>query len=354
VKLSAHFRRRVSAEFALDVAFDVELATDRPVAALFGPSGCGKTTTLAALAGLQPIDRGRIEIDGVVFADTDAGVCLPPERRAVGYVAQDGLLFPHLDVAENLAFAAGRATSGDGPDRARVLDVLGIGNLLDRRPAALSGGERQRVALARALLSGPRLLLLDEPVSALDERARWRAIGLVERVVREFGVPALHVTHSRSEVLRLASVVVRMDAGRVVESGDPARVLAAPSDANVWNLLHVTGAATAGATSAHARLGEHRLTLPRAVAGASGVWCRLSSGAVTVRPGAPRADSSARNRLVGRVVDLWPGEGRVRLAVDVGVALQVDLTAEAVAELGIAAGVEVTCEFKAHALELLD
>jgi len=356
MRLAAHFRRRISAAFTLDVALDIDLDADRPVAALFGPSGCGKTTTLAALAGLLALDSGRIEMDGTVFADSERGVLVPPERRGVGYVAQDGLLFPHLDVRGNLDFAARRAHASQRMDRARVLDVLDVGRLLDRRPAALSGGERQRVALARALLSGPRLLLLDEPVSALDERARWRALGLVERVVREFGVPALHVTHARAEVLRLAAVVARMDAGRIVETGAPADVLSAPADANAWNLLRVTGAASQGGSSSHARLGEHELVLPRAVTGGADVWCRISSGAITLRAGAPEGGTaiSARNRLAGRVVDVWPGDGRVRLVVDVGVALQVDLTPEAVADLRLAAGSDVMCEFKAHALELLD
>ena len=355
MKIVAHFRRRISAAFTVDVALDLELDAERPVAALFGPSGCGKTTTLAALAGILPLDSGRIEVDGAVFADSERGVMVPPERRGVGYVAQDGLLFPHLDVRGNLDFAARRAHSSRSPDRDRVVRVLDVAPLLDRRPAELSGGERQRVALARALLSGPRLLLLDEPVSALDEHARWQALGLVERVVSEFGVPALHVTHAREEVLRLASVVARMDAGRIVEIGAPGDVLAAPVDANVWNLFRVKGAAPDGERSSHAELGDHRLTLPRAVDGGAIVWCRLSSGAITLRPRAPAPDTSARNHLAGRVVDVQAGPARVRLAIDVGVgvALQVDLTPEAVAELGLAPDSEITCEFKAHALDVL-
>ncbi len=358
MKLAARFRRRISSGFTLDVAFEFDLDAARPVAALFGPSGCGKTTTLAALAGLIPLDSGRIEVDGVVLADTEHGVLLPPERRGVGYVAQDGLLFPHLDVRGNLDFAARRAHTAHGPDRARVLEVLDIGGLLDRRTVTLSGGEHQRVALARALLSAPRVLLLDEPVSALDERARWRALGLVERVVREFGIPALHVTHSRAEVLRLATVVARMDAGRVVETGAPAAVLTGPADSTAWNMLRVLGTAPDGEASSHARLGVHALVLPRAVASGATVWCRISSGAITLRAQplqkTTSSATSARNRLVGRIVDIWPGDARVRLVVDVGVALQVDLTPEAVADLRLSAGSHVTCEFKAHALELLD
>ncbi len=356
MRLTAHLRRRISASFALDVRLDLDLESGAGgasrIAALFGKSGCGKSTTLGALLGLVPLDAGRIELDGRVLADTAAGVHVPPERRGFGYVAQDGLLFPHLSVSGNLSFASRRAR-GTAIAVDRVIDVLEIGALLPRRPAALSGGERQRVALARALLSGPRMLLLDEPVSALDEHARWQALGLVERVVAEFGVPALHVTHARAEVLRLASLVARMEDGRVVRTGTPHDVLPPPHDANAWNLLCVTGAAAEGESSTHARLGAADLVLPRAVSGGTVVWCRISSGAITLRPGAPVPGTSARNRLPGRVVDLWPGAGRVRLAVDAGVPLQVDLTPEAVAELALTAGSAVTCEFKAHALEIL-
>jgi len=338
--------------FRLDAAFDLELPADRPIAALFGPSGSGKSTTLAVLAGLVPLDSGRIELDGRVLCDTSSRTRVPPEERGIGYVAQDGLLFPHLSVAGNLRFAR-RAPQSASVDADRVFDVLELRSLLSRRPASLSGGESQRVALGRALLSGPRLLLLDEPVSALDERTRWRALGLVERVVSEFGVPVLHVTHSRAEVLRLASVVSTMDAGRIVDTGPPNDVLRAPADANTWNLLRVTGAAEQGASSTHARLGDAVLVLPRPVPGGDVTWCRISSGAITLRPGASAGDTSARNHLPGRIVDMWPSDGRVRLVVDAGIPLQVDLTPEAVAELGLAAGSDVTCESKAHALEVL-
>jgi molybdate transport system ATP-binding protein len=352
MRLRAHLQRRLSPAFTLEVVLDVDLVGATPVAALFGPSGCGKSATLLALAGLLPLDAGRIEIGDRVLADVASRTRVPPERRGIGYVAQDGLLFPHLSVAGNLRFGR-RRDRGGGVDADRVLDVLEIRALLSRRPDSLSGGERQRVALGRALLSGPELLLLDEPVSALDERARWRALGLVERVVEEFGVPVVHVTHARSEVLRLASVVACMEDGRVTETGPPRTVLCPPADANAWNLLQVTGAAEEGARSTHARLGAAELVLPREVPGGKTAWCRISSGAITLRPGTPAADTSARNRLAGKVVDVWPGGGRVRLAVDAGVPLQVDLTPEAVADLGLAVGSEVTCEFKAHALEVL-
>lgn len=215
-RLEVAARRRLSPAFALDVEFALDLGPDRPVAALFGRSGCGKSTTLSLLAGLLAPDAGRIVLDGEVLADTSRGIDVPPERRGVGLVAQDGLLFPHLTVAGNLDYAERRRRGRPHAPREEVVEVLGLGGLLGRAPSTLSGGERQRAALARALLAGPRLLLLDEPVSALDEDARREALSLVDRVARRFGVPAIFVSHQRDEVARLAAVVVRMDAGRVV------------------------------------------------------------------------------------------------------------------------------------------
>jgi molybdate transport system ATP-binding protein len=215
-RLVATIRRRLSIAFDLDVALDVAFDAQRPIAALFGPSGCGKTSTLWAIAGLARPDAGRIALDGDVLFDADRDVDLPPDRRAVGLVAQDGLLFPHLDVRANLDFGARRRRGRDAPAFDQVVDSLRLAPLVDRDVASLSGGERQRVALGRALLAGPRLLLLDEPVSALDEDARGEALAYVEAVVRRFRVPTLYVSHARDEVARMAATVVRMRAGRVV------------------------------------------------------------------------------------------------------------------------------------------
>ena len=224
--LDVRVRSRLSERFTLDVAFRFDFDAERPVAALFGPSGCGKSTTLALIAGLLSPDFGRIELDGIALVDRVAGTLLPPERRAVGLVAQDGLLFPHLSVGGNLAYAERRCRGRAHAARKEIVDVLELAPLMPRFTQTLSGGERQRAALARALLSGPRLLLLDEPVSALDESARWEALALIERVTRRFAVPALVVSHQSSEVARIAPQTARMADGRVVACGDTATVLA--------------------------------------------------------------------------------------------------------------------------------
>jgi molybdate transport system ATP-binding protein len=209
-------------KFTLDVTFE----SGPGLTALFGPSGAGKTTVLDVIAGVRRPKTGRIVIAGHTVVDTDAGIYVPAHKRRTGLVFQDAQLFPHLTVEQNIKF--GRWFTQ--PDSialpiALVVDVLGIGDLLKRRPAKLSGGERQRVALARALLSSPRILLMDEPLSGLDDARRLEIMVLIERVRDEFAIPITYVTHTREEVRRLASRVVQMDAGRVVAVGTPAELL---------------------------------------------------------------------------------------------------------------------------------
>ncbi|MFC0200672.1 molybdenum ABC transporter ATP-binding protein [Paracoccus rhizosphaerae] len=202
--------------FRLDVAFQAPPG----VTALFGPSGAGKTTVVNAVAGLLTPDAGRIEVDGTILLDRRAGIDLPPHRRRAGYVFQDARLFPHLSVRQNLLYGRwfGR---GDGPGLAEIVDLLGLGALLSRRPAALSGGEAQRVALGRALLSRPRLLLMDEPMAALDRARRSEILPWFERLRDVTRIPILYVSHSAEEVARLATTVVHLDRGRVAAQNLP-------------------------------------------------------------------------------------------------------------------------------------
>jgi len=182
-------------------------------AALFGPSGAGKTTILDAIAGLRTPRRGTIAVSGRVLYSSDNGINLPPHHRHVGYVPQDVALFPHMLVRGNLLY--GRHP-GVSPDLDRVVRMLEIDGLLDRRVTELSGGERQRVALGRALMSGPSLLLLDEPLAAVDVPLRRRILPYLRRVRDELTVPIVYVSHDREEVDELADVVVMLEAGRVV------------------------------------------------------------------------------------------------------------------------------------------
>ena len=203
--------------FTLTAAFDL----DTRAAALFGPSGAGKTTILDAIAGLRRPGRGRIAIDGHVLYSSDAGIDVPPYKRHVGYVPQDVALFPHMNVRRNLLYGVHARDAQPAPRDAqpapldRVLAMLEIGGLIDRRVTDLSGGERQRVALGRALMSGPSLLLLDEPLAAVDVPLRRRILPYLRRVRDEMRIPILYVSHDREEVEELADAVVGLEAGRV-------------------------------------------------------------------------------------------------------------------------------------------
>lgn len=208
--------------FTLDVAFE----SDSPLTALFGPSGAGKTSVLNMIAGVHRPEKGRIAVAGHVLTDTASRIFVPPHLRRIGLVFQDAQLFPHLTVEQNIKFGQWFTR---GEKNALPLDVivgvLGIGSLLKRRPATLSGGEKHRVALARALLSSPRILLMDEPLSGLDDARRDEIMTLIEQVRDEFSVPIVFITHNLEEVRRLASRVVRIVAGRVISVGTPAEVL---------------------------------------------------------------------------------------------------------------------------------
>ena len=185
---------------------------DSRAAALFGPSGAGKTTALDTIAGLRTPRRGSIAIDDRVLFSSSARVNLPPHQRRVGYVPQDVALFPHMNVRANLLYGSHPGTS---PPLERVLSMLEITDLIDRRVTQLSGGERQRVALGRALMSGPSLLLLDEPLAAVDVPLRRRILPYLQRVRDELRVPIVYVSHDREEVEALADTLVRIENGRI-------------------------------------------------------------------------------------------------------------------------------------------
>jgi molybdate transport system ATP-binding protein len=203
-------------QFALVAKF----AAEAGATALFGPSGSGKTTITNLIAGLIVPDRGRIALDDLVLFDSATRTNVPPHRRRIGYVFQEGRLFPHLTVRRNLDY--GRWMSGIARDAAeleRIVVLLDIGPLLDRRPGTLSGGERQRVAIGRALLMRPRLLLLDEPLASLDAGRRHEILPYLLRLRDDANVPMLYVSHQPAELRQIATAVVRIDAGRVAAQG---------------------------------------------------------------------------------------------------------------------------------------
>jgi molybdate transport system ATP-binding protein len=248
------------AGFTLDV--DLRLP-GHGISALFGPSGCGKTTVLRALAGLERA-RGRICVGDEVWQDDERGIFMPTHQRRLGYVIQEAALFPHLDVQRNLLYGHKRIPAGQRVIPVeQAVELLGIGHLMGRMPDHLSGGERQRVAIARALLTSPRLLLMDEPLAALDAARKAEILPYLERLHAELAMPVVHVSHAIDEVARLADHLVLMQAGRVLAAG-PVTELMARSD------LPLAAADDAGVVL-HATVAEHdtayaltRLALPGA------------------------------------------------------------------------------------------
>ncbi len=341
--------------FALDAAFE----TSARVTALFGPSGSGKTSVVETISGMRGCARQRVTLAGHCVADSERNIDLAPEARAVGAVYQDLLLFPHMDVARNLKFGIKRG-DGPGPEVAfdRLVDVLELRSLLHQKVTTLSGGERQRVALGRALLSRPRLLVMDEPLGALDERLKLRILGYLERALAEWSVPALFVSHSPAEVRRLAQWVVLMDGGRVAGAGAPDEVLAAPqvmalkNDSRPMNLLRLTGVREeAGRWLGD--LGGQRLHLPE-MGGAPGAdwFVEIPPDAILLS----REDVSgisARNHLRGTVCEIVTAGGACFVGVDVGQILWAELTPGAVAELGLAKGVTAYCLVKTQSLRVV-
>jgi len=208
--------------FRLEVAF----TADAPIVGLFGRSGAGKTSVVNAIAGIGRPSRGSIRINGDVLFDAAAGIDLPPERRRVGYVFQDALLFPHLDVRSNLLYGQRLRAPGERfIEESRVVALLGLEPFLHRRPRTLSGGEKQRVAIGRALLAQPRILLMDEPLAALDVPRKVEILDYIERLRDELAIPIVYVSHSVTEIARLADTVVVLSDGRCVAVGDVDEVM---------------------------------------------------------------------------------------------------------------------------------
>lgn len=351
IALDVALRRR---DFSLEAAF-----TAGPgLTALFGRSGSGKTTLIDLIAGLAKPDRGRIAVAGHVLVDRRAGIFLPPHRRRVGVVFQDARLFPHLSVAQNLAYGRlfARLPHDQGEFEA-VTGMLGIAPLLARQPAGLSGGERQRVAIGRALLSRPRLLLMDEPLAALDEARKAEIIPYIERLRDEAGVPIVYVSHSVAEVARLAATIVVLDAGRVAATGPAEEILRradlVPLHGEPGALLDMVVEGRDPRTGLARLTGRAGTLLVPDLAQPAGaaVRVRIPARDVLVALEPPRG-LSARNLLPGRIAALTPAGTGVLAEIDCnGALLAARLTAAAVRDLGLAPGKEVVAVIKSAAFD---
>jgi len=356
-------------EIALDLPLArfplrVDVRLGDGITAIMGPSGSGKTSLLEAVAGLRPKTRGRIVVNGTVLLDTGAGARLRPERRRVGYVPQDAGLFPHLTAMGNVRFGVRGAEDRSGT----AIETLGLEPLLDRYPATLSGGEKQRVALARALASDPRLLLLDEPLAALDIGLRERIVPYLLRIRDEWKVPALYVTHNVGEALSLAEAVVLLREGEVEAHGPALALLSLPAisdvaGAGIENLLH-------GHIMAHDEEGGTTrvmlddgtalaipLASPRVPGDAVSVAVRAEDILVAAEP--PRG-LSARNIVAAHIVDIDRVGRDLLLRCGPARAIASDqrpwlvrVTPSAAAALGLVTGRAVWLAIKSHSIRVL-
>lgn len=343
--------------FSLDVAFEAGAG----LTALFGRSGSGKSTLIHLIAGLARPDRGRIAVDGRVLVETAARIRVPVHRRRIACVFQDARLLPHLSVRTNLRygrFFAGGGSEPGAPDLDGVVEMLGIGHLLERMPAGLSGGERQRVAIGRALLARPRLLLMDEPLAALDEARKAEILPAIERLRDEGGVPIVYVSHAVAEVARLATTVVVLEAGRVAGVGPADAVLRRPDliperEAEAGAVLDMAVEAQDEASGLTLLSGPAgRLSVPRlALAPGSPVRVRIPARDVLVATQAP-VGLSARNVLAGRVSALIPLGAAVMVEITCnGVVLAARVTAASARDLGLEVGRPVYAVVKSVAFD---
>jgi len=353
MSLELSLRHRVGA-----LTLDVDFTAPQGVTVLYGRSGAGKSTIINAVAGLVTPQQGRIALDGRVLLDTDTRTNLRPHRREVGYIFQEGRLFPHLTVRQNLTYGRWFARRGAArEDMGRIVEMLGIGPLLDRRPERLSGGEKQRVAIGRALLSAPRMILADEPLAALDDARKAEILPYFERLRDEVAVPILYVTHSAGEVARLATTVIALQDGKVARQGPALDVLSDP-------MVTPAGARAAGAVLSVTIRHHHDDGLTEVDAGGEPLFLPLQQR----QPGEPlririaahdvllartRPEGlSALNILPGRVDTLREGGGPgtlVSLTTPAGRVLA-RVTRRSAKALGLAPGAECYAIVKSIAI----
>ena len=356
-KIKKEFRTNGRVTFALDASFVVR----QGITVLFGPSGSGKTTILRSIAGIVAPDEGRIELGERVYFDSETGTNVPIQRRRIGFVFQDYLLFPHLTAVQNVAYAIRSATPKGRRDRAiELLDLLGIAYASDRRPHQLSGGEQQRVALARALGSDPAILLLDEPLSALDAATRLRLLGEIVELQRKSKIPFLYVTHSPADAVRVGDSALILNAGRIVQEGKPAEVFNAPRDSAVSRAVGSENILAGRVQDHNEREGISVIDLGE---------CQLVISYIALPKNAPvtigiRSDdiivsrerigqTSARNLLEGTIKHVVQDGPEADIVTACGVDLKVRVTAQALDALDLKPGVKVYLLIKASSCHLL-
>jgi len=355
-----------SGPFADGFALDVEFAAPAGVTILFGPSGSGKTTVLRCIAGIVRPESGSIAIDDTLLFCSSRGIDLPVRMRGVGYVFQNLALFPHLTALGNIEFGIGGLDRHTRRRRAlELMEALKIQHTAGRRPSEISGGEAQRVALARALAVRPRLLLLDEPLSAIDESTKTGIIVDLREVNRDLKLPVIYVTHSRDEAVSLGERILIMDHGNIVAAGEPLEVFGTPVSKRVARLTGVEN------------IFEGRVNNTNSLAGTTSVTvtdkygsCEIEAPAINREPGetltiavrsgdillatSEMRNTSARNILPGKISSIDRASDRTLVNVASGVNWVVSVTREASVELGLTEGQHVWIAFKTYSCHILD
>ncbi|MBN2713169.1 MAG: molybdenum ABC transporter ATP-binding protein [Planctomycetes bacterium] len=347
---------------------DMNARIDGMVTGLFGPSGAGKSSLLSLISGLEKSDAGRLVVDGEVMVDSERKIFLPPEKRGIGVVFQEDRLFPHMTVDENLRFAEKLSKAKARPYSARdIMERLEVLHLADRYPANLSGGERQRVALGRTLMSFPKLLLMDEPFSAIDTGLRRRIIPFVDSISREYSVPVLIVSHDIMDVLQMTSSMLIVKNGGVAGYGNYIDLVSngvLEPEASVGGVQNVMNLCVdkIDRTDGTAELSGKR----RLGAGSFKVKCPASSGLRIFDEVVVELDSSdislsmapveyvsIQNQIRGRVVKTIEKDNEMLCLINAGQLLFTEITMKAAQDFGISAGAEVWCLFKAHSLKVV-
>ncbi|MFQ5619883.1 MAG: molybdenum ABC transporter ATP-binding protein [Rhodospirillales bacterium] len=343
-----------------DFQLDVRFAAEGGLTALFGRSGAGKTSLINLLAGLERPERGRISVDGHVLFDADAGIDVAPERRRLGYVFQEGRLFPHMSVRGNLTYGRRLAPpAGDGQDFDHVVDLLDLRRLLERRPRNLSGGEKQRVAIGRALLANPRLLLMDEPLASVDAARKDEVLSFIERLRDEVALPIVYVSHAMDDVIRLADTMVILSDGAVVADGAVEDLMSR------LDLYPHTGRYEAGAVLTvtvagqdltfgltELAFGANRLVVPRLdLPGGTALRVRIRARDVSLCLTPPEG-ISVLNIFEGRVLEIETGAGPMAdVRLDIGAPLIARLTRRSLHEMALEPGKTVHALIKAVAVD---
>jgi molybdenum ABC transporter ATP-binding protein len=342
-----------------ELPLDIEVAVERgECLALAGPSGAGKTSLLRVAAGLLRPEHGRVEAAGATWLDTARGIDLPAERRRCGYVFQHYALFPHLSAWQNVAYPLRELPRRERRGRAlALLDRFGLADRAEARPGTLSGGERQRVAVARALARGPEVLLLDEPLSALDARTRAASARELGAVLRESEAPTVLVTHDFAEAAQLGDRVGIVDRGRVVQEGTASELAAAPRSAFVADFtgaVVLTGIAHSGPDGlTHVEL-DGGGTIITAESGAGEIAVSVYPWEIAIEPASEQAHGSAQNRLPVEVLSITTVGSRVRLGLAGPQPLVAEITTASAEQLQLRAGSRVIATWKAAATRVVD